>query len=68
MEKVENFFKVYSGVPLEERDNAIAVIDKKPVSWNLAYQEIKNKTSNGEKILKILKELEIIWLKINKKM
>ncbi len=56
----EDFFKVYSGVPIKERNNTIVIIDKNPISWNLAYQEIKNKTENGEKILKILKELEII--------
>ncbi len=60
MEKTEDFFKVYAGVPLKERDNVIVVIDKNPISWNLAYQEIKNKTENGEKILKILRDLEII--------
>ena len=60
MEKTEDFFKVYAEVPLKERGNVIVVIDKKPISWNLAYQEIKNKTENWEKILKILKELEII--------
>jgi len=60
MEKAEDFFKVYSGVPLEERNNVIAVINKNPINWNLAYQEIKNKTENGKEILKILKELEII--------
>ncbi len=60
MEKAEDFFKVYAGVPLEERDKVIAVIDKNPINWNLAYQEIKNKTKNGEKILKMLKDLEII--------
>jgi len=60
MEKTEDFFKVYAGVPLEERDKVIVMIDKKPISWDLAYQEIKNKTENGGKILKILKALEII--------
>jgi len=60
MEGDEDFFKTYSNVPLEERNNVVVVIDEKPISWNLAYQEIKNKTKIGEKILKILKELEII--------
>ena len=60
MENAEDFFKVYSNVPLEERDNALVVIGKKPISWNLASQEIKNKTENGKQILKILNELEII--------
>ena len=60
LERSEDFFKVYSEVPLDERKLVIVVIDKEPISWNLAYQEIKNNTKRGEKILKILKELKII--------
>jgi len=60
MDKTEDFFKVYSGLPIDERDNVVVVIGKAPISWNLAYHEIKNNTKNGEKILKTLKELEII--------
>lgn len=60
MEGAEDFFKVYAGLPIDERDNVVVVINKEPISWNLAYQEIKNNTKNGEKILKILKELEVI--------
>lgn len=56
----ENFFKVYSQVPLNERKLVAVIIDNEPVSWNVAYEEIKNKTEIGEKILKILKELDII--------
>ena len=60
MKNTEDFFKVYAGVPIEERDKVIAIINEEPVNWNLAFQEIENKTRNGEEILKILKELEII--------
>ena len=60
MEGAEDFFKVYAGLPIEERSNVVAVLDNEPISWNLAFGEIKNETSNGEKILKILKTLEII--------
>ena len=56
----EDFFKVYANVPIEERNNVVVVVEEKPISWNLAYQEIKNNTKLAEKILKILKELEII--------
>lgn len=56
----EKFFKVYSGVPIEERNNTIAVIDDEPINWHLAFQEIKNKTERAKKILQILKKLEII--------
>lgn len=60
MVKEEDFFKVYSNIPIEERNNAIVVIKNKPISWNLAYQEIKNRTELGQKILKVLKSLDII--------
>ncbi len=60
MEGVEDFFKVYSSIPLEERSNVVVVLDNKSISWGLAYQEIKNNTENGKKILKTLKELKII--------
>ena len=59
MEGADSFFKVYFGLPIDERKNVVVVIDKEPISWSLAYHEIKNDTKNGELILKILKELKI---------
>lgn len=56
----DRFFRVYSGVPESEKKLPIVVIDNKPVNWDLAYEEIKNETKTGEKILKILTDLEII--------
>lgn len=60
MEREEEFFKVYSQLPLEERKNVIIVIEDEPITWSLAYQLIKNKTKKGKKILELLKKLEII--------
>lgn len=60
MEDSQDFFKVFSNVPIEERNNVIVIIEGRPISWNLASIEIKNKTKRGEKILKTLKDLEII--------
>ncbi|MDP1694588.1 MAG: hypothetical protein Q8L34_03540 [Candidatus Woesearchaeota archaeon] len=60
MEGTESFFIVYANLPIEERDKVVIVIDNEPISWNIAYQEIKNKTKRGEKILNTLKKLEII--------
>lgn len=60
MENAERFFKVYAGVPLEERKVPVVVLDNQPINWNLAYEEISNQTKRGQKILKILLELEII--------
>lgn len=56
----EKFFRIYSNLPLFEREKVILVIDKQPISWNVAYQQIKNDTELSHKILKILEELEII--------
>jgi len=56
----DRFFKVYSGVPDSEKKVPIAVINNTPINWNLAYEEIKNETEKGKKILKILIDLDII--------
>ncbi|MFH1439186.1 MAG: hypothetical protein ABIG89_01370 [Candidatus Woesearchaeota archaeon] len=60
LKNAECFFKVYYGVPIEERKVPIVVIDKQPINWNLAYEEIDNETDRGKKILKQLTDLEII--------
>lgn len=60
MEIKEQFFKIYSGVPIAERSQVVVVIKEEPISWHLAYQEIKNNTERGKKILKMLKALGIL--------
>lgn len=60
LKNAERFFKAYSGLPIEERDNPIVVIDNEPINWKLAYEEINNETQRGKKILNMLIELEII--------
>lgn len=60
MELKEEFFKVYANLPIEERNNVVVVIDKQPISWNIAYLEIKNYTKLGQQILKTLKDLGIL--------
>lgn len=43
------------------REEVILVLDKKgPITWNVAYVEIENKTKLGDIILKKLKGLKII--------
>lgn len=60
MEIREEFFKIYANLPIEERNNVVVVINKEPISWNIAYLEIKSNTKLGQKILKTLKELSIL--------
>jgi len=60
LKNAERFFKVYSGLLIEERDNPIVVIDDEPINWKLSHEEISNETKRGEKILNILIDLKII--------
>jgi len=55
-----SFNIVYANLPLNERRLTIVVIDDEPISWEMAYREINQKTSLGERILEKLKKLEII--------
>ena len=61
------FLKIFGNIPESLRRDIIAVIEGKPYTWNVAYIEIKNDTQLGRKILKSLKELEIIWMKNKRK-
>ncbi len=54
------FIQIYSNLPLRTREEIIAVIDNKPISWNVAYQEITHKTKKGEEILEKLKKMRIV--------
>lgn len=61
----DRFLKVYSNLPLNAREEVILVVKNikgkdTPISWNVAYFEIKNNTKLGEIILKKLIELKII--------
>lgn len=60
LKNAERFFRIYSGLPIEERDNPIVVIDDEPINWKLAHEEISNETKRGEKILNMLIDLKII--------
>jgi hypothetical protein len=60
MELTEEFFKIYANLPIDERNNVVVVINEQPISWNVAYNEIKNKTKLGQQILKTLKDLGIL--------
>lgn len=56
----ENFLKTYSNIPLNLRDEIILVFEDKPISWNVAYIEVKANSEISKKILKELKELNLI--------
>ena len=56
----EMFLKIYADIPLKLRKEIILVIEKEPITWNVAYVEVVNSTTKAEKILNMLKELKII--------
>lgn len=56
----EHFMKLYSSLPLKERDMTIVVIDGEPMSWRRAYEEIRAQTTLGEAIFNKLIELKIL--------
>jgi len=58
--KREKFLKVYYNLPLGVRGEPIYDLDGKPLSWNAAYIEIKDRTKIGGIILDKLAELKII--------
>jgi len=61
MKNKDRFFKVYSNLPINLRNEVILVLpDKGPITWNVAFLEINNETELGEIILKKLVELKII--------
>ncbi|MBU4223091.1 MAG: hypothetical protein KKA10_15985 [Euryarchaeota archaeon] len=57
---LERFIKVYSNLPINLRNEIILVVDNQPLTWNVAYMELKNNTTLGKTILQKLLELEII--------
>ena len=57
----EEFLKIYANIPINLRKEILLVLKgKEPITWNVAYIEIKNKTKKGQKILEKLIELKII--------
>ncbi len=56
----EKFLKIYSDLPLNIRREVILIINNDPITWNVAYLEIKNDTDIGKIILKKLNDLGII--------
>ena len=60
----ERFLKTYSNIPLNLRDEIILVLEgepvNRPITWDVAYIEVKANTNSGQKILRELAELGLI--------
>lgn len=57
----QRFLKIYSSLPINLRDEIILVLQENgPITWRVAYLEVKNETDLGKEILKKLSSLKII--------
>jgi len=56
----DRFFRVYDNIPINTRKELIVIIDDKPITWDIAYKEIKNESSLGYKIFNELVKLKFI--------
>ena len=63
-EQKAKFLGVYANLPLDLRKEIILIITEgkadKPITWNVAFDEINNETKLGEKILENLVDLGLI--------
>ncbi len=60
MKQKHKFIEVFSNLPMDVRREIILVIDDQPITWNVAYDEIKHETKFGKRILDKLIDLELI--------
>lgn len=60
MSRKEKFYKAYSNLPLNLRDELVLVIDNEPITWKVAKLEIDNNTKLSETIIEKLEALKII--------
>lgn len=60
----EKFLQVYANLPLSVRKEIILVLEengnKQPITWQVAYLEVKNDTGKSKEILERLEKLKII--------
>jgi len=52
--------RVYPNLPIPERTMTCCVVGGEPVSWNIAYKEIKANTQFGQDVQAVLERLGLI--------
>lgn len=60
MNKKQKFYKIYSNLPLNLRNEIVIIINSEPLTWKVAKLYIDEDTKLGEEILTKLEDLEII--------
>ena len=56
----EKFLKLVPSVPLNLRNEVIAVVDGKPVDWDVASEEVKRNTKASKLIVDQLKKVGLL--------
>ena len=56
----QKFLKLFANLPINIRSEIIAVIDNQPMTWNVCWLEIDQKTKKSEEILNYLDRMEFI--------
>ncbi|MDO8553575.1 MAG: hypothetical protein Q7S22_02105 [Candidatus Micrarchaeota archaeon] len=59
-DSISSFNLIYANLPMNERFQTVVVIVDQPISWEMAYREINNKTALGNKISEALIKLKIL--------
>lgn len=54
------FLMSYADLPFSVRKEVVVCLGNEPVTWRLAFLEIKNETEKGKEILDILDKLKIL--------
>jgi hypothetical protein len=61
LEGAERFFRAFSNLPVPIRKDIIFVDETNgPITWLVAYVEIKDETELGQKILARMSEMKIV--------
>jgi hypothetical protein len=55
-----DFLRIYANIPLQLREGIVLILDNEPITWKVAFIEIKNNSGRAQKILEQLKKLSII--------
>jgi hypothetical protein len=56
----QRFYKVFANLPLNLREEVILVVERGPITWQVARLEVDNDTDLGKIILEKLANLQII--------
>lgn len=56
----ERFLRTYANLPISTRKEIILVVEEGPITWEVAYLEVKNNSEKGKLILEKLDELKLI--------